>query len=95
MDFNRHHYLIAGTLLLLLGIQLRMVDSFVLNEPSTRFLAAKFGSDAPGANAVALLPADGPLPRKEVKPPQWLGWALMSIGAVLTFQSLAMRKPAA
>ena len=94
MEFNRNHFLIAGVLALLIGIQLRSVDAYVLNEPVTRFLAVRFGdTDGPGGEAKKFLATNGPLPRKEIRPPQWLGWALMSVGAVLTFQSLAMRRP--
>jgi hypothetical protein len=28
-----------------------------------------------------------------VKPPEWLGWCLMSVGAVLALHSLSMPKP--
>lgn len=94
MEFNRNHYLILGVLLLLLGFQLRSVDSYVLNEPVTRFLATRFGDlEGSGGEVKKFMATNGPLPRKEIRPPQWLGWALMSIGAVLTFQSLAMRRP--
>ena len=42
MEFNRNHYFLAGLVVLLLGIQVRMVDSFVLSSESTRFLATRF-----------------------------------------------------
>jgi hypothetical protein len=32
MELNRNHYFAAGVVALLLGWQLRYVDSFVLNE---------------------------------------------------------------
>ncbi len=36
MSMYRNRYFLLGVLLLLLGIQFRMVDSFVLNESATR-----------------------------------------------------------
>jgi hypothetical protein len=35
----------------------------------------------------------GPTPRRTLRPPTWLGFALISIGAVLVLHSLAMKKP--
>ena len=89
MELNRNHYFMAGVVLLLLGIQLRMIDAFVLNESTTRFLSQRAG----GAATAAILPAIGPAPRKTVRPPDWLGWALMSVGSVLVLHALAMKGP--
>jgi hypothetical protein len=90
MEFNRNHYFMAGVVLLLLGIQLRMVDSYVLNEESTRLLNAR--SEASIANIRPLFQAVVPT-RKVIKPPESLGWALMSIGSVLILHALAMKGP--
>ena len=42
--------------------------------------------------AVALM-GDASIGRKVVQPPQWLGYALLSVGSVLVLHSLAMPKP--
>jgi hypothetical protein len=89
MEFNRNHYFLVGIVVLLLGIQLRIVDSFVLNESSTRFIAAQTGSGG-GKPMLAMVSAT---PHKVVRPPEWLGWSLMSIGSVLILHSLAMKGP--
>lgn len=95
MEFNRNHYFIAGIFILLIGIQLRMVESYVLNEESTRFLMEQ--SEDPTVQIVSktsqLFPAAGPAPRKTIVPPQWMGWAAISLGSVLILHSLAMPKP--
>lgn len=99
MDLNRNHFFIIGTVILLLGVQLRFVDSFVLNEPATRFLAEKFGSTDKQVASTTVMPAlemagpgsTGTL--RTVRPPIWLGWALISVGGVLMLHSLAMKKP--
>ena len=41
MEFNRNQLFLAGVVVLLLGIQLRYVQTFVLNERTTQFLAQK------------------------------------------------------
>ena len=95
LDLNRNHYFAIGVVLLLLGIQLRMVDTFVLNEQTTKLLASQFG-DPPAQATVKVsrfLPAIGGAARKSIHPPIWIGYLLMSVGSVLMLHSLAMDKP--
>jgi hypothetical protein len=82
---KRHHILLAGLLLFMAGVQFRVVESFTLNERSTRFVATELGG-SPGQAMWENVPV-----RKVVEPPRWLGLALMSVGAVLTVKSLAWR----
>ena len=93
MEFNRNHYFLAGLVVLFLGVQVRMVDSFVLSSDSTRFLANKF-QNARGAGIARMSPEGSSGLRKTLRPPEWLGWALISIGSVLVLHSLAMPRPA-
>jgi len=94
MEFNRNHYFMAGLVVLVLGIQMRMVDSFVLSSESTRFLATRF-QNAKGATFAQMVPAGSSSgPRKTLRPPEWLGWAMISFGSVLVLHSLAMPRPA-
>jgi hypothetical protein len=37
----------------------------------------------------------GPKPRKTLHPPTWLGYAVISLAAVLVLHSLAMKRPGA
>ena len=82
---RRHHLLLAGLLLFLVGVKFRLVESFTLNERSSRFVAAQLGDGGrpPAWSAMPL--------RKVVEPPRWLGLALMSVGAVITVKSLSMK----
>lgn len=95
MELNRNHYFFIGLLILFLGIEFRTVDAFVLNEKTTNFMADKLGRSPveEGSALRTIFPAVGPLPRKTVRPPQWLGWCLMSVGGVLILHSLSMPKP--
>ncbi len=86
-----------GIVLVLLGVQFRRVDTIVLNEKTTRFVAKRLeklkpASAAAGYTMDAALFADSitgdlPLPGKtamrSIKPPPWLGLSLISMGAVL------------
>jgi hypothetical protein len=92
MELNRNHYFMAGVVLLLLGIQLRLVDSYELNEKFTQTLNAR--NETGGLmNPVPMIQNMTAPARKVVKPPESLGWALMSVGSVLILHALAMKGP--
>ena len=93
MDINRNQFFMFGILVVLLGLQFRMVDNYVLNEKTTRFLASKANPNAPSSALLSISAKSAPLPRKVVYPPEWSGWCLMSIGSVLILHSLALRRP--
>jgi hypothetical protein len=94
MELNRNHYFLAGVVVLLLGIQFRIVDSYVLTEQFTRTLNAR--SETGGLlNPVPLIQSATAPARKVIKPPESLGWALISIGSVLILHALAMKAPGA
>jgi hypothetical protein len=83
---QRHHLLLAGVLLFLVGMKFRVVESFTLNERSSRFVAAQLGDSVARQAIWQNVPI-----RKVVEPPRWLGLALMSTGAVLTVKGLSMK----
>lgn len=94
MEFDRNRYFMIGVLLFLLGIQFRMVESFVLNETSTRALAriAKDSQIASQDFTTDLYMNVHPSPKKEVKPPHWLGWALLTAGGVICLHAMVLPK---
>ncbi len=87
-------YFIVGVLALLIGIQLRGVESFVLTQKASTFIENKVrqtqmdGADPYGS----LLMTAGPVPKKTIQPPRWLGWAMLSAGAVLVLHGLTTRR---
>ena len=95
MEISRNQYFMIGMILLLLGLQFRFIDSVVLNEESSRFLAQRMGNktEATAAQVLNTTGFGSVTPRKTIKPPQWVGWALISIGSVFILHSLALRKP--
>ena len=94
MEFNRNQYFFLGVLVVLLGLQVRMVNAYVLTPDATRFLAEQTQSSSSSEGAVVSFASGlGALPNKVIQPPEWLGWCLISVGAVLILHSLAMPKP--
>jgi hypothetical protein len=94
-DITRNQFFFAGLACLLIGIQFRAIDSFELTPQFTQFLAERTGHPMASVNAAAgaLAQSDRPMARKCVQPPDWLGFSLMSIGAVLILHSFGMKKP--
>ena len=98
MEFNRNQYLLAGLVVFMLGIQLRVVDGFVLNERATHFLhqrVQQFKNQqfASASDSPSLLASTPLTPNHRLHPPKWLGWSLVSLGSVLVLYSLVLKKP--
>jgi hypothetical protein len=95
MEFNRNQWFLAGIVVLLLGLQLRYVTTFVLNERTTQFLAQRL-KDAEmiaSNDPETAMAASAPIAKKAITPPPWVGYMLVSVGSVLLLYSLAMKRP--
>ncbi len=94
MDNSRNQYFLMGMVLLLLGIQFLLTDTFVLNPQVTAFLAEKTNHPAAalGATTAALAPNSEPTATKTIKPPDFVGYLLSSLGVVLILHSWGMKK---
>lgn len=92
MQMTRNRYFMLGVLMILLGIQFRMIDSFVLNESTTRALArmSKQTSVASSDSFGDFLMQVHPRPTKRVSPPRWLGLALIAVGTVVSLHAIAI-----
>ena len=97
MELNRNQFLLIGLVVVLLGLQLRAVEAYVLNEASTKFLARQKAKSEQLSIAswTASLAGDGtvPIARKRIEPPRWMAWALLCVGGVLVLHSFALAKP--
>ncbi|MCO6457360.1 MAG: hypothetical protein J5I93_18835 [Pirellulaceae bacterium] len=94
MKLNRQQFLMIGLVVLFLGIQFRVFDRFVLTEDATVFVEQKLSGRARQQDPMTMFWGAAPPPaRRTVRPPQWVGWALLSVGGVLVMHSLAL-KPA-
>ena len=95
MDITRNQYFFAGLACLLIGIEFRMVDSLELTPEFTQFLAERTSHPLASVNAATqtLTQSETPMAKKTIIPPDWLGFSLISIGAVLILHSWGMKKP--
>ena len=94
MEINRNQFMMIGLVVLALGIQFRMVESFVLNQKATEIIAKRLKKTETVATAfVPSLTSSPPPAKRTVKPPRWLGFMLLSVGGVLVLHSLAMPRP--
>lgn len=94
MKFNRNHYFLIGMLLILFGIQFRLVDSFVLNERCTKALDRVMRKTPVASNdpLSAFVIQVHPNPTKRVRPPRWIGAAMVVSGIVVSLHSFALRR---
>jgi hypothetical protein len=95
MDITRNQYFFAGLACLLLGLQFRIVETAELTPDFTQFLAERTGHPLATVNAATqtLTQSDEPPAKKTIRPPDWIGWSLISLGSVLILHSMAMKKP--
>ncbi|MGY8771341.1 MAG: hypothetical protein ACKVH8_23250 [Pirellulales bacterium] len=95
----RNQYFMLGLIILALGIQFRMIESVILTEEASQFVAQKVLKQKveKGEVPVAMVPAveasSAVTKKRMIIPPKWMGWALISFGSVIILHSLAMKKP--
>ncbi len=94
MQWNRRRYFTLGVVIFLLGVQFRLIDSFVLNEPTTRALHkmaknSPMVSNDPFSDVYMQVSSQ---PRKTLTPPEWLGWVLLTVGGVMSLHAIMLPK---
>ncbi len=91
MDINRNQFFLVGLIVLFLGLQFRSIDSIVLTPQCTQALAEYSGKKAPAGDS--LLGGASGARSVTMRPPDWVGWSLLSVGSVFILHSLAMKRP--
>jgi hypothetical protein len=91
MDIDRNRYFMFGVILFLLGLQFRLVDSFVLNEGTTRTMH-RFAQQSKIAdnNMATNVYMQVGTPKKTMRPPNWLGFVLLTVGGVMSLHALVL-----
>ena len=78
-------FLAIGVALILFGMQLRVVESFVLTPWATQALYEQFRTpSSPSKEAIQRIVVESTSPQKTITPPSWLGWAMITAGITLT-----------
>jgi hypothetical protein len=101
MELNRNHYFMMGIVLLFLGLQFRVVQAYVLTEEASKVVTkfvkkaqAETNQKTPPTLFFFSEPPPIMIPKQHKwYPPKWIGWLLVSGGAVLILHSLAMKRP--
>ena len=93
MKINRQQYMMIGLILLFVGIQFRMFDSYVLTDEASAFIEERFSKIQQQDPMTSFWVTNAPRPPRTLRPPQWVGWALLSLGGVLVMHSLALKQP--
>lgn len=96
VNMKKHaiHIIYAGVFLLFAGVQLHAVEAFRMTPQATELLSRWFGPPAntPNGAMQQFVVKSGEI-RKTFTPPDWIAWACLSAGAVLTVHGgLQMRK---
>jgi hypothetical protein len=88
----RAFFLACGIFACIMGAECLVVDTFVMAGESTTVVQAPesvpatlFGSPPPPATIVTQN-------HKNVKPPEWAAWSLLSAGAVVILYSLTLNR---
>ncbi len=94
MDITRNQYFFRGPAVHPVG---GAVSHDRLGRSDPRVHAVPCRTDRPPLASVSaatqsLTQSDKPLVKKTIHPPDWIGWSLISIGAVLILHSWGMKK---
>ena len=87
-------FFMFGAVMLMLGGQLRLVDSYVLTPKASHFIESNLQNSGldESSRYDSYMYSVGPSPtvKKTFTPPHWLGWAFLSVGTVLVLHSLTI-----
>ena len=92
LDMTRNQFFMIGMVLLLLGIEFRLVERVELTPECTQILFKQTSSQL-ASGASSLLGLGTPVVKKTIPIPDAVGWGLLCAGGVLVLHSWAMRKP--
>ena len=90
---NARTCLALGIVLLLLGVQFRKVETFVLNEKASHFVERRMrnGAIRTEGGYDPMILSTGTVTRKRLTHPRWVGWALISMGVVLVLHGMTLK----
>lgn len=89
VELTKKHFLVYGFLLVMIGIEVRMIDTITLNQQVTHFIASHSSESA--NSTMASIFTSSAMPHKSVRPPLWLGLAMISLGTVSLLHAVPMK----
>lgn len=96
MKLNRNHYFFLGVLLLFMGLQFRLIETYVLNQQASNVLAKQMGNagDRTAIGLAGIWPNSAPSQAtRAITPPKAVGWAMLALGGILVLHAVALQKP--
>ncbi len=94
MEINRNQWFMIGLIVLAMGIQFRMVQTFVLNEKTTEIIAKRLKkAETVTTTFIPSFESEPPASHRSLEPPRWIGFMLIAVGSVLVLHSFAMPRP--
>ena len=93
MKVNRQQFMMIGLILLFVGIQFRLFDSFTLTSEASAFIDDRLSKIEQQDPMTAFWSSNVPRGPRTVIPPNWVGWAILSAGGILVMHSLALKNP--
>ncbi|UUO05874.1 hypothetical protein M4951_21215 [Blastopirellula sp. J2-11] len=86
------HAIYLGVILLLAGVTLKSVESFTLTPTATRLLSRHAGpSTETTEGALQSMIVENTDQRHMIRPRSWIGWGLLSAGAVLVVHGIILK----
>ena len=90
--FNRHQILMAGCLVLGLGAQFRLVETYVFADSATVYIEPLLSFQQPAAEQIPVEKDPAGARQYVLHVPDWMGWLLLSIGGALVLHSLSISR---
>jgi len=90
--FNRHQILMAGCLVLGLGAQFRLVETYVFADSANPYIEPLLSFQQPAAEQIPVEHNPAGARQYVLHIPDWMGWLLLSVGGALVLHSLSISR---
>lgn len=94
MEISRNQWFVIGFVVLFIGIQFRLIHSYTLTPEATKVLAKRMGHPVAATDdaMTGVVGGGTKIPGKTLIPPEWIGFSLISMGAVIFLLCITQKK---